>query len=549
MADLQLTLNLEDNVSAKFVFIGRAVMDFAKDSVRAFAEQEKADRQLDAALKQLGYDAAALGPAFRAQASDMQAALGVSDDMVQSMQTLMLRFGTAPKDIEPTTRALLDYAAATGTDATAAAQQLMSAVERGSSALGKSGVVIDATGDKTQDLARFVEVLGARFGGAAAANADTLEGRVRKATEALGEVKEAFGGMMAAVEAKTGILQAATDSLKSFGELLALDLKRLAAGAVLGDFGNELQRQLDAKFEADLAAKKAQREAMEASAASQPLTITPIDVDLGKIASAKEAASKRAVDAMNAEIDAVRQLEEAKRSKRDEEWKEIQLQDKLADSLQEASAEMWKEIAAQDAAAAKELERQLAREAQALGQQQRNFQQAGERIGSAFAGALAGEIEQLLAGGEFDLAGLVGGLLPVIFGAIGMAVPIPGAAAAFGAFGTLAGAAIRGASRGERRRGVRHNGGWVDDGGPYFHDGGWPGLASDEVPIIAQKGEYVMSRQEVAESQRAPRLVLNVSSMDAKGVREFFEDRGGRGFYNAVRSGRGDVARLLRGRK
>lgn len=33
---------------------------------------------------------------------------------------------------------------------------------------------------------------------------------------------------------------------------------------------------------------------------------------------------------------------------------------------------------------------------------------------------------------------------------------------------------------------------------PRFHAGGWPGLASDEVPIIAQKGERVLSKAEVA---------------------------------------------------
>ena len=56
-----------------------------------------------------------------------------------------------------------------------------------------------------------------------------------------------------------------------------------------------------------------------------------------------------------------------------------------------------------------------------------------------------------------------------------------------------------------------HNGGIVGAGGvvrnvpaalfagaPRFHGGGWPGLRSDEVPTILQRGERVLSRAEVA---------------------------------------------------
>lgn len=39
-------------------------------------------------------------------------------------------------------------------------------------------------------------------------------------------------------------------------------------------------------------------------------------------------------------------------------------------------------------------------------------------------------------------------------------------------------------------------------GAPRFHDGGLPGLSPGEVPIIARKGEEVLSRQD-------PRNVLN----------------------------------------
>lgn len=56
-------------------------------------------------------------------------------------------------------------------------------------------------------------------------------------------------------------------------------------------------------------------------------------------------------------------------------------------------------------------------------------------------------------------------------------------------------------------------------GAQRFHSGGWPGLKSDEVPIIAQRGERMLSRDEVAATQnrsgitsRAISITVNVES-------------------------------------
>ena len=58
---------------------------------------------------------------------------------------------------------------------------------------------------------------------------------------------------------------------------------------------------------------------------------------------------------------------------------------------------------------------------------------------------------------------------------------------------------------------VMHSGGMVGTGGTArqvpaslfagaqrFHSGGWPGLRSDEVPAILQRGERVLSRREAS---------------------------------------------------
>jgi phage-related minor tail protein len=57
-------------------------------------------------------------------------------------------------------------------------------------------------------------------------------------------------------------------------------------------------------------------------------------------------------------------------------------------------------------------------------------------------------------------------------------------------------------------------------GAPRFHAGGWPGLASDEVPAILQRGERVLSRREAAAYGAGNRGGVHVGTIavDARGA-------------------------------
>ena len=76
-----------------------------------------------------------------------------------------------------------------------------------------------------------------------------------------------------------------------------------------------------------------------------------------------------------------------------------------------------------------------------------------------------------------------------------------------------------------------HSGGVVGSGGPgrtipamafagaqRFHNGGWPGLRSDEVPAILQKGERVLSRREAAGYGNP--VTINITARDAESFRQ-----------------------------
>ena len=101
----------------------------------------------------------------------MAQANNISDELVQQMQTMLLRYGEAPGAVKSTTQAVLDYAAATGTDARTATELLTRGVEMGTGKFKGSASAIQATGDRTKDLAAATAELARKYGGAGAADA------------------------------------------------------------------------------------------------------------------------------------------------------------------------------------------------------------------------------------------------------------------------------------------------------------------------------------------------------------------------------------------
>lgn len=199
-----------------------------KDSVAAAMEQEKADRQLSAV-------AGESTEAFKAQASALQSALGVSDDMVQGMQTLALRMGAAREQVLPMTKAVLDYAAVTGSDATAAMEQLIRGVEQGTGKIKGLALQYEATGNFTEDMNRATAALAERWQGGAAAAAETFAGRVEILKGEVGELKEGFGNLLIKMVEGTGIVSSLAEAFRAMREAEETDAmaERTAADAEL----------------------------------------------------------------------------------------------------------------------------------------------------------------------------------------------------------------------------------------------------------------------------------------------------------------------------
>lgn len=592
MADLTLGIKATDGASDVFKKIGKAALEFSKDSVRAFMEQERADAKLSSALKQLGYDAKILTETFKSQADALEGTLGVSNEVVQAMQSLMLRYGTAPRDIKSTTEAILDYAAATGTDAESATLQLLKAVEGGGKGLSKLGIDIQQTGDKSKDLSLAVEALAEKFGGAATANAETLGGQLAILGAKFEGVQKSWGGFIALVERKLGVVEKAGNIIdewttalgggeaaiqkgikerneekdavvESLGKLYAQRnaVERDIANAQLfGDEAKEEQAQRKVvRLQNEINALEAKRDELEgkrqaAGNAREGRT------DVGRSKTAEQmAAEERAERAKEAEKKVAEERAKVLREQREKEVATTEKNLEEDEILAQDGVEIRRRALAEERdltlswySEEEEMQDEHARlmreqRREDLAQTEAEYARAGATIGAAMIGALAAEIRRMREGGDADLGAMMRGILPVLGTVIGGLAGGPLGAQLGGAGGGLLGAFF-------------HDGGYVGEL-PRHHSGSW--IAPDEQAAILQKGERVVSRAEIAGlggprgAEQAIRgggsTVIHVSTFDSASFRDTMSGRGGRAFAESVRYGRGELAamvnRIKKGRK
>ncbi len=594
MADLKINIGGEDRASPAFRQVGdstkqlgeqfksfqrfaedsmikggAALLRFAKDSVKASEEQAMADRQLESV-------AGALTDTFKEQASVLQSQLGVEDDAIQKMQTMLLRYGEAPAAVDKTIRALLDYSAVSGVDALSATQTLTSSVESGRAAFKELGLTYTKTGERSKDLEAITEALGKKVGSSAERDANSLSGQAQIATQAFKELQERFGFWITSTAGRLGVLEKVTEALRGFNTMLGGDAQyeRMEKRGKLLDELNMINKALENLNTTDVQGSVSREaaltrvveirklladldgEAKKSSAADLPST-SAVPQDTAK----KQEANKKLAEDAKKHAEEIRKvndemLNDYEHYTLDNHAKmrahiaevaemhslEVRMLKEEQDQINEANFEAMK--VANDRMFEPTESEQLEQE----------YAAAGQRIGGAFANALTGAIDQLASGGEMDAGETVGNILATILGMAGSVIGTiiaPGVGTAVGgALGALAGSGIKAATRRKR-----HDGGWVGDLDRH-HSGTWVG--SDEEAAVLQSGERVLSRPEVAAMGgaqgvdaatrgRGAGVTVNVQTFDGSTTREFFEKAGGKALFNAVRTGRGAPSLLFGG--
>lgn len=184
-------------------FGAQQILAFGKASLKAAAEDEKAQKQLALALKNVGLSRdAATSEEF---IQKLQSEFGILDDKLRpAYQTLAV----ATRDTAESQKLLqlaLDISASTGRDLGSVTSALSKAYLGNNTALSKLGVGISKADLKTKSFKDITDELAVTFAGSATASAKTFQGSMDKLAVASENVKEIIG---------TGII----DALKAFGD-------------------------------------------------------------------------------------------------------------------------------------------------------------------------------------------------------------------------------------------------------------------------------------------------------------------------------------------
>jgi len=163
------------------------------DGVKAAIEDEAAQVKLANALKSATGATEAQIKATEAQILKMSLATGVSDD---KLRPALQRIALSTNDLSKAQDLLsvaLDVSTSTGKPLEAVANAIGKAYDGNTAALGKLGIGLSSAELKTMTFTDVQKKLTDLFGGAAAANAETYQGRLDRLKVTFDEAKETIG--------------------------------------------------------------------------------------------------------------------------------------------------------------------------------------------------------------------------------------------------------------------------------------------------------------------------------------------------------------------
>jgi hypothetical protein len=223
-----------------FAAAGAAALAYAGtllvDGVKAAIEDEKAQTKLATALKNATDATDAQIASVEDYITQASLQFGITDDQLRpSFEKLAIATGDVTKAMDLQSLAM-DVAAGTGKSLDSVSLALSKAYNGNVSALTRLGVPLDENIIKTKDFEGATKALADAFGGQAAAQADTFEGKMTRLSIAFDEAKETAGSfILDAIQpladvAVNNVIPALSKFGKEVGESLGPTLK------TMGDF-------------------------------------------------------------------------------------------------------------------------------------------------------------------------------------------------------------------------------------------------------------------------------------------------------------------------
>ena len=303
-------------------FSAYKVIQFAKDSAKAFAEDQKAAAVLANTLKNVNQGFAT--DTVNNYIARTEALYGVLDDKLRpAFSTLVVATKDAAKS-QKLLQTALDVSAGTGKDLESVATALSKAYLGNNTALQRLGVGLSAATLKGQSFDQIITTLNQNFAGAAATAADTYQGKIDKLNVAFNNMKETIGkgildafgqlntdqGFNGVINKMGSLAQNISDIILGFGVLVS-KLQSLPGAGILGKF-------LSFNLEHGALGMLMKLGQQQRAKSAQPSVVTNFMQDMNKIAAAtaktntqakilltttkaitKEAKDKAALDALS----------------------------------------------------------------------------------------------------------------------------------------------------------------------------------------------------------------------------------------------------------
>ena len=208
--------------AAAAAYAGKLLIDGVKSAI----EDEAAQAKLATTLKNVTGATNAQIAATEAYITKTALANGVTDDLLRPSLDRLIRSTGNVTEAQKLQQLALDISASGAVSLEAATNALAKANDGNFSALKKLGVPIDENIIKTKDFDAATAALAATFGGQAAAQADTFQGKMARLTIAFDEAKETVGAYV--LDAITPLLSAFVDkgvpAITQFAETLGKTL-------------------------------------------------------------------------------------------------------------------------------------------------------------------------------------------------------------------------------------------------------------------------------------------------------------------------------------
>lgn len=183
--------------TAAFVAAAAAAAAYASklaiDGVKSAIEDEQAQLRLSNALKSATNATEDQVNAVEDYITKTQLATGITDNQLRAA---FQRLSVSTKSVNDSQRLLniaIDVAAGTGKDLTDVVEALSKSYEGQDTRLARLGIGLSAAELKTMNFTETTQRLTDLYGGAAAKNAETFQGRVDRLKQAFDEAKETIG--------------------------------------------------------------------------------------------------------------------------------------------------------------------------------------------------------------------------------------------------------------------------------------------------------------------------------------------------------------------